>query len=287
MKVEYPYAVTDEKDRLLVGAAIGVSPDLMKRVELLMEAGVDILCFDSSHGHSGGVLKGIQKVRKAWPKIPMIGGNIATAEGARALIDAGVDAVKVGIGPGSICTTRVVTGGGMPQITAIAEAAYEARKHGITVIADGGIRFSGDIAKALAAGADTVMLGSLLAGTEESPGETKLFNGQYWKLYRGMGSIQAMKDGSADRYFQDKNASAPSLVPEGVEGKVPYKGPLADVITQLIGGIRSGMGRVGAANIQALWDKQFVLVTLAGVTEGHVHDIVMTEEAPNYRRGGE
>ncbi|MFH1207508.1 MAG: IMP dehydrogenase [Patescibacteria group bacterium] len=281
-KIEYPGAAVDENKRLLVGAAIGVGDDLMHRVELLIEAGADILCFDSSHGHSEGVLVSIEKIKKAWPDIPMIGGNIATAEGARALIEAGVDAVKVGVGPGSICTTRVITGCGMPQITAVAEAAFEARKHGITVIADGGIRYSGDIVRALTAGADTVMVGSLLAGTLESPGETKLYKGQYWKIYRGMGSIQAMVDGSAELYFQDKNAGPSTLVPEGIAGKVPYKGPTADVIFQLIGGLRSGMGRVGAPDIQSLWEKKFVLVTQAGVAESHVHNVEITDEAPNY-----
>lgn len=281
----YPNAAKDERGRLIVGAAVGVTASNMARVERLVEAGVDVVCIDTAHGHSAPVLNMVRQVRAAYPDLNIIGGNIATAEAAKALIDAGVDTVKVGIGPGSICTTRVVAGVGVPQITAIMEVAKVCRKHNVPVIADGGIRYSGDMAKALAAGADTVMLGSLLAGVEESPGELMLLDGRSYKVYRGMGSLGAMNAGSADRYFQDK-AESNKFVPEGIEGRVPFKGRLSDVVFQLIGGIRSSMGYCGVANIEAFKkEAQFVRITQAGVVESHPHDVTITKEAPNYQRG--
>jgi len=281
----YPHAAKDERGRLLVGAAVGVTASNMARVASLVEAGVDVVCIDTAHGHSAPVLKMVRQVRAAYPDLNIIGGNIATAEAAKALIDAGVDTVKVGIGPGSICTTRVVAGVGVPQITAVMEVARVCRKHNVPVISDGGIRYSGDMAKALAAGADTVMLGSLLAGVEESPGELMLLDGRSYKVYRGMGSLGAMNAGSADRYFQDKNESN-KFVPEGIEGRVPFKGHLSDVVFQLIGGIRSSMGYCGVANIEAFKkEAQFVRITQAGVVESHPHDVTITKEAPNYQRG--
>ncbi len=278
--VQYPNSARDANGRLLCGAAIGVTADVLERARALVDAQVDVLCLDSAHGHSQGILDCVRKVKAAFPHIPLIAGNVATAEGTEALIKAGADCVKVGIGPGSICTTRVVAGIGVPQITAIYDACCVAAKYDIPVIADGGIKYSGDIVKALAAGASTVMLGSLLAGCEESPGECEIFQGRSFKVYRGMGSLGAMAKGSKDRYFQQNNKK---LVPEGVEGRVPYKGLLAESIYQLLGGIRSGMGYCGCANIEQLHEKsQFVRITGAGLKESHPHDIYITKEAPNY-----
>jgi len=282
---DYPGACKDQFGRLRVAAAIGVSGDIGDRCVALIERQVDVLCLDSSHAHSRGVLDTVERVKRDFPDTPLIVGNIATAAGVRDLISLGVDAVKVGIGPGSICTTRVVTGAGMPQITAIQECSREAHQHGVPVIADGGIRFSGDISKALAAGADVVMVGSLFAGVEESPGEQILYQGRTFKAYRGMGSIGAMKEaeGSRDRYFQE-GEDVSKLVPEGIEGMVPYKGPVADQLTQLIGGLRAGMGLSGCASIEELHTKaRFIRVTAAGLKESHAHDVVITKEAPNYR----
>ncbi|MEW5995745.1 MAG: IMP dehydrogenase, partial [Candidatus Zixiibacteriota bacterium] len=281
-KIQYPDACKDARGRLRAGAAVGVGSDLDQRAERLVDAGVDLLVVDSSHGHSDGVLKAVAFLKKQFPQVPVAAGNIGTTEGARALIDAGADCVKVGVGPGSICTTRVVTGVGMPQVTAVLNAVEAADKNGTPVIADGGIRYSGDICKALACGAQAVMIGSLLAGVEESPGETVLYEGRSFKVYRGMGSIGAMKDGSKDRYFQEH---LEKLVPEGIEGRVPYKGPLAETIYQLVGGLRSGMGLCGAADPVELREKaQFVRITPAGVVESHPHTVPITKEAPNYRR---
>ncbi|MBN2227310.1 MAG: IMP dehydrogenase [candidate division Zixibacteria bacterium] len=284
-KIQYPLACKDAGGRLRVGAAVGVAGDLDRRAERLVAAAVDILCVDSSHGHSVGVLQTIERLKKKYPKVPIMGGNVATAEGTQALIDAGVDTVKVGIGPGSICTTRVVTGCGVPQVTAVMECVAVAQKHNIPVIADGGIRYSGDITKALAIGAHAVMLGSLFAGTRESPGETVLYEGRTFKVYRGMGSIEAMKAGSRDRYFQEHEESASKFVPEGIEGRVPYKGQLADTIYQLIGGLRSGMGICGAANLEQLRRQaRFIRISQAGVMESHPHSVTISKEAPNYQR---
>jgi IMP dehydrogenase len=256
----------------------------MKRVEILCEAGVDLVCVDTAHGHSESVLRMVQTIRKAYPDLELIGGNVATAEGAKALIDAGVHGVKVGIGPGSICTTRVVAGVGVPQITAVMECSSVCKKANIPLISDGGARYSGDIAKALAAGADSIMLGSILAGVEESPGEMVLLEGRSYKVYRGMGSIGAMAEGSADRYFQDIS-EASKLVPEGIEGRVPYKGRLSDVIFQLVGGIRSAMGYCGVKTVGEFQEKsRFVRITESGVIESHPHDVTITKEAPNYQR---
>lgn len=278
--VAYPNSARDSKGRLLCGAAIGATADVMERAEGLLSVGVDVLIFDSAHGHSHNILESIRKVREAFPEAQLIAGNVATAAGTRALIEAGADCVKIGIGPGSICTTRVVAGIGVPQITAIYDAACEAKKYGIPVIADGGIKYSGDIVKALAAGANTVMLGSLLAGCEESPGETEIYQGRQFKVYRGMGSLAAMAQGSKDRYFQEGNSK---LVPEGVEGRVPYRGSASDNIYQLLGGIRAGMGYCGTATIGELQARgQFVRITNAGLIESHPHDISITKEAPNY-----
>ena len=280
----FPDAAKDDRGRLIVGAAVGTSKDTMKRVEILREAGVDVVCVDTAHGHSEGVLRMVQTIRKTYPDLELIGGNVATAEGAKALIDAGVDGVKVGIGPGSICTTRVVAGVGVPQITAVMVCAAECKKSNIPLISDGGARYSGDIAKALAAGADSIMLGSILAGVEESPGEMVLLEGRSYKVYRGMGSIGAMAEGSADRYFQDIT-EAGKLVPEGIEGRVPYKGRLSDVIFQLVGGIRSAMGYCGVNTIKEFQEKsRFVRITESGVIESHPHDVTITKEAPNYQR---
>jgi IMP dehydrogenase len=284
-KIKYPLASKDKNGRLRVGAAVGVSSDLAKRAEVLVAAGVDILAVDSSHGHSKGVLDTVTFLKKKFPKVPLMAGNIATKEGSQALIDAGADVVKVGIGPGSICTTRVVTGCGVPQITAIMEAVEAASARNIPVVADGGIRYSGDIVKALAAGARVVMVGSLFAGTTESPGETILYEGRSYKVYRGMGSVEAMKAGSTDRYFQEHEKEASKFVPEGIEGWVPFKGDLADTVYQLIGGLRSGMGICGAANLKELREKaRFIKLTQAGVTESHPHSLTFSKEAPNYRR---
>ncbi len=282
---DYPDACKDELGRLRVGAGVGVTADVLERCAALIERQVDVLCLDSSHAHSRGVMETAERIKDRFPETPLIVGNIATEEAARDLIEIGADALKVGIGPGSICTTRVVTGSGMPQITAVMACATVAREHGVPVIADGGVRYSGDIAKALAAGADAVMIGSLFAGAEESPGEQILYQGRTFKAYRGMGSIGAMKDaeGSSDRYFQEGGAIA-KLVPEGIEGMVPFKGPLADQLTQLVGGLRAGMGLAGCASIGDLHTRsRFVRVTGAGLKEGHAHDVVVTKEAPNYR----
>ena len=268
---------------MLVGAALGVSEDLLQRAEALIQAEVDLVVLDSAHGHSQGVLEGIRKLRSHFPELQIVGGNIATAEGADALIDAGVDAVKVGIGPGSICTTRMVAGIGMPQISAIDSVAEALRKTDVPIIADGGIKYSGDIVKALAAGAHSVMIGSLFAGTSETPGQVILYQGRRYKLYRGMGSLGAMKEGSKDRYFQTGVQEVQKLVPEGIEGRVPYKGPLAESIFQFTGGLRAGMGYTGCASIDELQNKaSYVRISNAGLRESHVHDVYITEEAPNY-----
>ena len=278
--VKYPNTARDSQGRLLCAAAIGVTGDVLERAAALVAAGVDILALDSAHGHSKNIIECLKKVKAKFPGTPVIAGNIATAEGAKALIDAGADCVKVGIGPGSICTTRVVAGIGVPQITAIYDAACEAQKHGVCVIADGGIKYSGDIVKALAAGGDVVMMGSLLAGCEESPGETEIYQGRQFKVYRGMGSLAAMNKGSGDRYFQ---SGTKKFVPEGVEGRVPYKGPVSETIFQLMGGLRSGMGYCGAHTIPELQAKgQFVTISAASLKESHPHDIYITKEAPNY-----
>lgn len=281
---EHPFACKDEHEQLRVGAALGVGEGSEERAEALIEAGVDILVVDTAHGHSQGVLDRIAWVKKHFPHIDVIGGNVATASGARALVDNGVDCVKVGIGPGSICTTRIVSGVGVPQITAIHNVSEALKGSGVTVIADGGIRFSGDIAKAIAAGANLVMLGGLFAGTKESPGEIELFQGRSYKSYRGMGSLSAMEQGSSDRYFQEiEQKNNDKLVPEGVEGRVPYKGSITAVIHQLMGGVRSSMGYLGCANIDEIHDKaEFVEITSAGIRESHVHDVQITKEAPNY-----
>ena len=278
--VQYPNSARDERGRLLCGAAIGVTADILDRAKALIDAQVDVLVLDSAHGHSANIMRCVKMVKEAFPDTPVIAGNIATAEAAEALIQAGADAPKVGIGPGSICTTRVVAGIGVPQITAVYDVACVAEKYGIPVIADGGIKYSGDIVKALAAGANVVMLGSLLAGCEEAPGATEIFQGRQFKVYRGMGSLGAMECGSKDRYFQE---GAKKLVPEGVEGRVPYKGVVADTIFQLCGGIRSGMGYCGCKDIPTLHEKaKFVRITGAGLKESHPHDIYITKEAPNY-----
>lgn len=278
--IEFPHAAKDAHGRLLVGAAVGVTSDTMRRVEYLVKAQVDVIVLDTAHGHSKGVLEMVQQIRSNYPDLAIIAGNVATAEGTKALIDAGADVVKVGIGPGSICTTRVVAGVGVPQITAVYDCATEARKHGKAIIADGGIKYSGDIIKALAAGGHAAMLGSLLAGTTESPGETEIFQGRQFKTYRGMGSIAAMEKGSKDRYFQDE---AKKLVPEGIEGRLPYKGPLSDTIHQLLGGIRAGMGYCGTKDLQTLREEaQFIRMTGAGLRESHPHDVQITKESPNY-----
>ena len=280
---EHPFACKDEQGHLRVGAAIGVGEGTEERAELLAEAGVDVIVVDTAHGHSEGVLKRVQWVKRNFPQVEVIGGNIATASAAKALVDHGADGVKVGIGPGSICTTRIVAGVGVPQITAVEMVANALAASGIPLIADGGIRFSGDISKAIAAGANSVMLGGLFAGTEEAPGETVLYQGRSYKAYRGMGSLGAMKDGAADRYFQDSDANVEKLVPEGIEGRVPYKGPVTAVIHQLMGGLRSSMGYVGCATIEEMRAKaEFVEITSAGIRESHVHDVQITKEAPNY-----
>ena len=276
----YPNSARDEKGRLLVGAAIGVTSDVLDRTRALVEAGVDVLVLDSAHGHSHNIMECVKRVKALYPDVQLIAGNVATAEGTRALIEAGADCVKIGIGPGSICTTRVVAGIGVPQITAVYDAAQVAREYGVPIIADGGVKYSGDIAKAIAAGGDVVMLGSLLAGCEESPGDTEVYQGRQFKVYRGMGSLGAMAKGSKDRYFQEGNKK---LVPEGVEGRVPYKGSVGDTIFQLMGGLRSGMGYTGCATIKELKEKaQFMQITAAGLKESHPHDIYITKEAPNY-----
>ena len=278
---QYPNAAKDSEGRLLVAAAIGAGGDYLDRARALVDAGVDALIVDTAHGHSQGVLDATAKVREAFPSVQLVAGNIATEAAARALVERGVDAIKVGVGPGSICTTRVVTGIGVPQLTAVMDAVQGAGD--IPIIADGGIKYSGDIVKAIAAGAHTVMMGSLLAGTEESPGESILAEGRRFKMIRGMGSMSAMQDGSADRYFQDGEMSARKFVPEGIEGRVPYKGPVADVLYQMVGGLRSGMGYTGCASIDALrTEATFVRITAAGLRESHPHDVTITREAPNY-----
>lgn len=280
----HPFACRDEHGKLRVGAAVGVGADNDERIELLVNAGVDVLIVDTAHGHSQGVLERVKWIKTHFPQVDVIGGNIATAEAARALVEAGADGVKVGIGPGSICTTRIVAGVGVPQITAISNVAGALKGTGVPCIGDGGIRFSGDIAKALAAGASTVMMGSMFAGTEEAPGEVILFQGRSYKSYRGMGSLGAMSDGSADRYFQDSSKNTDKYVPEGIEGRVPYKGSVLAILYQLTGGVRSSMGYCGCATIEELRDKaEFVEITAAGMRESHVHDVHITKEAPNYR----
>ena len=283
----YPNAAKDDMGRLMVGAAIGVAGNYLAHAEQLMKSRVDVVVIDSAHGHSRNVIRAVQAVKDAFPDLPVIGGNVATAEGTEALIKAGANAVKIGVGPGSICTTRIVAGVGIPQLTALQDCSTAARRHGRPVIADGGIKFSGDIAKAIGIGAHTVMIGSLFAGADETPGDTFLYQGRTYKGYRGMGSLGAMKKGSSDRYFQEGVESPSKLVPEGIEGKVPYRGPLSEMIYQLMGGLRSGMGYVGAKNIAELHKKaKFVRITAAGLRESHVHDVIITKEAPNYRFEG-
>ncbi|HSA54072.1 MAG TPA: IMP dehydrogenase, partial [Gemmatimonadaceae bacterium] len=278
---QHPNANKDQHGRLRVAAAVGAGGDYVDRARALVEAGVDVLVIDTAHGHSAGVVDATARVRETFPDVQLVAGNVATRDGAAALVSRGVDAVKVGVGPGSICTTRVVTGVGVPQLTAIMEAVDGAED--VPVIADGGIKYSGDIVKALAAGASSVMMGSMLAGTEESPGESFLLEGRRFKMIRGMGSLSAMQDGSADRYFQEGEMSPRKLVPEGIEGRVPYKGPVADVLFQMVGGLRSGMGYVGCASIAELRTAaEFVRITAAGLRESHPHDVTITREAPNY-----
>jgi IMP dehydrogenase len=284
-KRDYPNAATDSTGRLLAGAAVGVGADVEARVEALIAEGVDIVCIDTAHGHSAGVIKAIQRIRHAWRDLPIAAGNVVTAEGTEALIAAGADVIKVGVGAGSICTTRVISGAGMPQMSAIHECAQAARKKGVAVIADGGIKYSGDIVKAIVAGADAVMLGGLLAGLEESPGEIELSEGRRFKQYRGMGSLGAMQGLGKDRYASGQNGGG-KLVPEGIEGRVPYKGRLSDFVYQLIGGLRSGMGYAGAATLEDLRTKtRLTRITSAGLIESHPHDVTITREAPNYQRG--
>ena len=280
-----PNACKDEFGRLRVGAAVGVTPDLMDRIEALTNAGVDVVSVDTAHGHSAGVLEAVKGVKNKFKDLELIAGNVATAEGSLALVDAGADAVKVGVGPGSICTTRVIAGVGMPQLSAVHESAKAVEKSGVPIIADGGIRFSGDLVKAIAGGASTIMIGSLLAGTEEAPGEVILYNGRSYKSYRGMGSLCAMSQGSSDRYFQSDNA-ADKLVPEGIESRIAYKGRLKEIVHQQMGGLRSSMGLTGSATIEDMRTKaEFVRISGAGMAESHVHDVQITKEAPNYRRG--
>jgi IMP dehydrogenase len=280
----HPWACVDELGRLRVGAAIGVGPDREARIDALLAAGADVICIDTAHGHSQGVLDAVKTTRKNFPKMQLVAGNVATGPATLALIAAGADAVKVGVGPGSICTTRIVAGVGVPQLTAIADAVAAAKGSGVPIIADGGIKYSGDVAKAIAAGASTVMIGSLFAGTDEAPGEVILYQGRSYKAYRGMGSIGAMKDGSKDRYFQGDVEAPQKLVPEGIEGRVPYKGSLRESLYQLVGGLRSAMGYVGCATIDDLRTKaRFVKISASGLRESHVHDVIITKEAPNYR----
>ncbi len=280
----HPVACKDEFGRLLTGAAIGVTLDMIERVAELIKVDVDVICIDTAHGHSQGVIDAIKLVKNKFPRLQIIAGNIATGEGAKALVKAGADAIKVGVGPGSICTTRVIAGAGVPQITAVYEAYQAIKDTKVPIISDGGIRYTGDLVKAIAAGADTIMAGSLFAGVEESPGETIIYEGRKYKLYRGMGSIDAMQEGSKDRYFQDTEDDIKKLVPEGIVGRVPYKGTLAEVIVQYVGGLRAGMGYCGASNIKGLKEAQFIKITQAGVTESHPHDVTITREAPNYSR---
>jgi len=282
--IRYPFAAKDGLGRLRCAAAIGATGDYLERAEALIKSRVDAIVIDTAHGHSSRVIEAVKKVKSKYPEVELIAGNVATAEATKELIKAGVNAVKVGIGPGSICTTRVVTGAGVPQITAIVECVNAAKGSGVPIIADGGVKFSGDVAKAIAAGADSVMIGSLFAGTEEAPGEVILFQGRNFKTYRGMGSIGAMKKGSSDRYSQEGTVSDSKFVPEGIEGRVAYKGTMADMVTQLVGGLKSGMGYTGCKNIEELQNKaKFVRITSAGLRESHVHDVIITKEAPNYR----
>ncbi|GAA0892324.1 IMP dehydrogenase [Fulvivirga kasyanovii] len=279
-----PNACKDEYGRLRVGAAVGVTPDILERIEGLKVAGVDVISIDTAHGHSKGVIDACKKVKKAYPELDLIVGNVATGEAAKALVEAGADAIKVGVGPGSICTTRIIAGVGVPQLSAVYESSKAIKGSGVPVIADGGIRFSGDVVKALAGGASSVMIGSLLAGTEEAPGEVIIYEGRKFKSYRGMGSVEAMEEGSKDRYFQDAEDDIKKLVPEGIVGRVPYKGLVSEVLYQLIGGLKAGMGYCGTATIEKLQDAKFVKITAAGVQESHPHDIFITREAPNYSR---
>jgi len=281
---KYPNAAKDSLGRLLVGAALGVGDDIEKNAELLINAGIDVVVIDSAHGHSRGVIQAVERIRTAFPELEIIAGNVATAEGTNDLIKAGANAVKVGVGPGSICTTRIVAGVGVPQMSALKDCVETALQQDVPIISDGGIKHSGDLAKAIGAGAHSIMIGSLFAGTDETPGETFLYQGRTYKGYRGMGSIGAMREGSSDRYFQSEIDTQSKLVPEGIEGKVPYRGPLSNVVYQLLGGLRSGMGYVGAATIEELREKaKFVRISSAGLRESHVHDVIITKEAPNYR----
>lgn len=283
---QFPDACRDEKGRLRVGAAVGVGADWPGRAEALVEAGADLLCVDTAHGHTRNVIETVRSLKKTYEALEVMAGNVGTGDGARALIDAGADAIKVGMGVGSICTTRIISGVGMPQVTAIVDAASVAREAGVPIVADGGIRFSGDIVKSLACGADAVMIGSLFAGTEESPGETILYQGRTYKMYRGMGSLEAMRAGSKDRYFQDDELDAIKLVPEGIEGRVPYKGSLSSNIHQLVGGVRAGMGYLGVSDLDLLRaEAKYIRISEAGHRESHVHDVVVAKEAPNYRLG--
>jgi IMP dehydrogenase len=280
----FPDACKDERGRLRCGAAVGVGSDRLERAESLIDAGVDVIVVDSAHGHHENILRTVEELRRTFPELPVVGGNVATGEGAEALIKRGVSAVKVGVGPGSICTTRVVAGVGVPQFTAVVDAVEVASRSGIPVISDGGIKYSGDVVKALAGGASAVMIGSMFAGTDESPGEVVLFQGRSYKVYRGMGSLGAMADGSRDRYFQSGVEDAGKLVPEGIEGRVPYRGSLSSTVHQMVGGLRSGMGYCGAPNLQTLRERaRFVRISVAGLQESHVHDVIVTKEAPNYR----
>ncbi len=285
MKLEsYPNSAKDQHGRLVVGAAVGVTHDMLERVEALINVGVDVICLDTAHGHSRGVLESVREVKNNYPNLDVIGGNVATGEGAKALVDAGADGVKVGVGPGSICTTRIVAGVGVPQLSAIMKAAKAIEGSGVPIVGDGGIRYTGDIAKALVAGASTIMGGSLFAGTEESPGETVIFQGRKFKIYRGMGSLGAMELGSKDRYFQDAEDDIKKLVPEGIEGRVPFKGTVSEVMVQYIGGLRAGMGYCGARSVLDLKNAKMVRISNAGVMESHPHNIMITKEAPNYSR---
>jgi IMP dehydrogenase len=281
---KYPNACKDSMGRLRVGAAVGVGPDMMTRADALLKAGADVIVIDTSHGHSDNVIRSVKQLKEAFPDMQLVAGNVGTGEGAQALVDAGVDGIKIGIGPGSICTTRIVAGIGVPQFSAIVNCREVSEKTGVPLIADGGIKFSGDITKAVGAGAHTIMIGGLFAGTEESPGETILFQGRSYKVYRGMGSLEAMKKGSKDRYYQTEQESDDKLVPEGIVGRVPYRGTLSSNIHQLIGGLKAGMGYVGCRTIEALRQKaRFVKISAAGMRESHVHDVIITKEAPNYR----
>jgi len=278
----HPNACKDPLGRLRVGAAVGVTPDLLDRVKALVQVGVDVVSIDTAHGHSKGVIEALKSVKKAFPKLEVMCGNVATGAGARALAEAGADAIKVGVGPGSICTTRIIAGVGMPQLSAVYEAAKAVKDLDVPIVADGGIRFSGDIVKAIAGGASSIMVGSMLAGTDEAPGEVVLFEGRKFKSYRGMGSVEAMEDGSKDRYFQDAEDDIKKLVPEGIVGRVPFKGSVTEILYQMVGGLKAGMGYCGAANIEALKQAQFVKITSAGVKESHPHDVSISKEAPNY-----